>query len=93
MILEYFDGILLSGGENLIWPKNDPDKETTSTSDENPIAAFLSIAIFLTDLAGKLHSNGIIHQQIHPENIVWNSKTRPRDDYRLFKCQKICTPP
>lgn len=39
------------------------------------IDEFLCIAIELTAAVGRLHEQGIIHRDINPSNIVWNSST------------------
>lgn len=39
-----------------------------------PIADFLNIAVQLADAVGRLHAVQIVHRDIHPGNIVWNSE-------------------
>ncbi len=79
MILNFFDGCSLADTVQKTCPANAPDN-ALSTSGQNdpandPIEDFLSIAIPLTMLIERLHNAGVIHQQIQPENIVWNAKT------------------
>jgi PAS domain S-box-containing protein len=40
-----------------------------------PLSAFLKLAIDLTDSLAKIHAAGIIHKDINPSNIVFNSDT------------------
>lgn len=39
------------------------------------VAIFLKIAIQMSALLGKIHQANIVHQNISPENILWNSDT------------------
>ncbi|MCB1194083.1 MAG: serine/threonine-protein kinase PknK, partial [Leptospiraceae bacterium] len=36
---------------------------------------FLNLAIQMTDILGQIHSRNVMHKDINPSNIVWNSKT------------------
>jgi PAS domain S-box-containing protein len=40
-----------------------------------PLSGFLNMAIAITDALGKIHAAHIIHKDINPGNIVFNSKT------------------
>ncbi|MBW4485966.1 MAG: PAS domain S-box protein [Tildeniella torsiva UHER 1998/13D] len=40
-----------------------------------PLSVFLNMAIAITDALGKIHAAHIIHKDINPGNIVFNSKT------------------
>ena len=75
MILQYFGGDLLSD----IIRSNRRTKATPASPSQagknDPIENFLSIGISLTRLIDNLHHSGIIHQQIQPENIVWDEHT------------------
>ncbi|PIP40162.1 MAG: hypothetical protein COX19_06235 [Desulfobacterales bacterium CG23_combo_of_CG06-09_8_20_14_all_51_8] len=76
LILKYFEGRLLAdilGNRHSEKPSAGDSDHATETDD--PIGEFLSLAIPLTRLVEKIHTAGIIFQQIQPENIVWNAKT------------------
>ncbi|MBC2713845.1 MAG: AAA family ATPase [Desulfobacteraceae bacterium] len=75
MILKYFDGSLLADTVQKTCPDSAPEDVLSASGKNDLIEDFLSIAIPLTNLIGKLHSAGVIHQQIQPENIIWNAKT------------------
>lgn len=40
-----------------------------------PLNEFLEFAIHITDILGRIHERSIIHKDINPSNIVWNSKS------------------
>ncbi|WP_026082445.1 AAA family ATPase [Mastigocladopsis repens] len=40
-----------------------------------PLPEFLSLAIKITDILGKIHATNVIHKDINPSNIVLNPKT------------------
>ncbi|MBF0195514.1 MAG: AAA family ATPase [Magnetococcales bacterium] len=40
------------------------------------VGDFLSIAIQITKTLGQIHDNFVIHKDINPSNIIWNSKTK-----------------
>lgn len=79
MILKYFGGDLLADILGKEGPKSpasgSPPQPGKNDGLNDPVDNFLSIGISLTRLIGDLHGNGIICQQIQPENIVWHAKT------------------
>ncbi len=59
------------GGESLeYWMRQRP-----ASFCPMPLAAFLQLAIDLTDILGKIHAANIIHRDINPGNIVLNPDT------------------
>ncbi|HEY9640030.1 MAG TPA: serine/threonine-protein kinase PknK, partial [Coleofasciculaceae cyanobacterium] len=59
------------GGESLEhWMRQQPEVFCPM-----PLSTFLKLAIDLTDILGKIHSVNIIHKDINPNNIVFNSNT------------------
>jgi PAS domain S-box-containing protein len=59
------------GGESLEkWMQKRPDIFCTM-----PLSTFLSVAIDLTDILGRIHAANIIHKDINPGNIVLNLDT------------------
>jgi len=74
MILKFFDGCLLADTVQKTYPESSPAEGSSESSENDPIEEFLSIGIPLTRLIEKLHNAGLIHQQIQPENIIWNEK-------------------
>ncbi|BDI19314.1 hypothetical protein ANSO36C_51160 [Nostoc cf. commune SO-36] len=59
------------GGESLEqWMHNRPDIFCPM-----PLSQFLSLAIALTDILGKIHAANVIHKDINPGNIVLNLDT------------------
>ncbi|MDZ7951121.1 AAA family ATPase [Nostoc sp. DedQUE09] len=58
------------GGESLErWIQQRPD------FCPMPLSAFLSLAIKITGILGRIHANGVIHKDINPSNIVFNLDT------------------
>ncbi len=41
-----------------------------------PVVPFLEISIMLADTIGSIHKQQIIHKNINPSNIIWNSETK-----------------
>jgi serine/threonine protein kinase len=65
MLLEDF------GGESLAkWMQESPQAYCPL-----PLAEFLCLAIAITEILGRIHSNNIIHKDINPGNIVLNPNT------------------
>ncbi|MBD1810024.1 AAA family ATPase [Microcoleus sp. FACHB-SPT15] len=65
MLLEDF------GGESLAkWMQESPQAYCPV-----PLAQFLSLAIKITEILGRIHSSNIIHKDINPGNIVLNPNT------------------
>jgi PAS domain S-box-containing protein len=59
------------GGESLeYWMRQRPESFCPM-----PLAAFLQIAIDLTDILGRVHAAQVIHKDINPGNIVFNLDT------------------
>jgi PAS domain S-box-containing protein len=59
------------GGESLEqWMRSHPE-----TFCPMPLSTFLSLAISLTDILGKIHAAHVIHKDINPGNIVLNLET------------------
>ncbi|RJP47410.1 MAG: PAS domain S-box protein [Desulfobacteraceae bacterium] len=72
MILEYFEGRLLS---ETIWSLHSGDASggvSMALPDADPVMAFLSFGIAMTGVMEKIHNRGIVHQQINPDDIVWH---------------------
>lgn len=61
MVLEDF------GGESL---------DILKLAGQLSLAEFLELAISITEILGEIHAQGIIHQDINPFNIVFNSATK-----------------
>src|SRR5919202_2037858 len=65
MLLEDF------GGESLArWVQNSPQ-----TYCPVPLAQFLSLAINITEILGRIHAANVIHKDINPGNIALNPNT------------------
>jgi len=75
MILEYFEGRLLS---EAIWSMHSGDAAggvSTALPDADPVMQFLSFGIAMAGVMEKIHNRGIVHQQINPDDIVWHPQT------------------
>ncbi len=58
------------GGESLAKLVNELEEEVPM-----PLSKFLSLAIEITEILGRMHSSNVIHKDINPSNIVLNPET------------------
>lgn len=89
MILEYFEGRLLS---ETIWSlhsgsfsdngpavlpnvQNHGNAESGKGGDDDPVLWFLFFGIAMAGVLEQLHLRGIVHQRINPDDIVWDPRT------------------
>lgn len=75
MVIKYFDGHLISEVIQALHAgqKSPPSFLCPETAD--PVSAFLEFGILISGVIEKFNSKGIVHLQIHPDDIVWNPQT------------------
>ncbi len=75
MVLEYFDGLLLPDVIAAIHSEQKSIDSIFGHDVADPVNAFLLFAIPMTRFIDNFHSKGLVHQKIHPEDIVWEPRT------------------